>query len=433
MTSQNSESIFKIFIACLFYVFLSRLICNIFNLSNIYNLFIFPFTFIFYFFTFYLILDKQNIYFQKKQNKLLFYLFLICVISTVLNNLSIFNLLLFIVVSLFPFFLFNIILKLNFQKKQINLLDNLLFLFILTNVVLSNFQYFFLGLRADDVQGMFIGQGLGHHINGVICLIYGGYYIIQNKTKLNALKIIFLIFCFLTVFTSDTKSIFFVIIISFIVLIFIASFNLMFPKSYSFSSNLKYLFLSLSLLIISLGALYVFLEIFNLRQFSHINFDYLKSGFQLKLNIFLFLENRDLFDFLIGSGPAMVSSKVAQLSNLFDRYYELLDLLNFSFSKITKDIFIYSQSNFLTNEKTGSSIFSLFFSQVGIYGEVGVLGWIIYNLLLMNIYKYFNENYLCLAILIITYVMSFIFSWLEESIFITFVFILLLIIKFQRR
>ena len=183
------------------------------NLSNIFNLFIFPLTFFFYFFTYFIVTNEKNSFFQRKQNKLLFYLFLICIISTLLNALSISNLLLFIVVSLYPFFLFNIILKVNFQKKQIEFLSNLLFFIILINVVLSNFQYFFLGLRADDVQGIFIGQGLGHHINGVICLIYSGYYLIQNKTKLNILKIIFLIFCFLTVFTSDTKSIFFIMIL----------------------------------------------------------------------------------------------------------------------------------------------------------------------------------------------------------------------------
>ena len=108
-------------------------------------------------------------------------------------------------------------------------------------------------------------------------------------------------------------------------------------------------------------------------------------------------------------------------------YYEYLDILSLSKDKLTESIWIYQQSNYETNTTTGSSLFSLFFFWGGIYGDIGILGVIIYLMVWLKIIKQSKDKKISLFFLINILLMGYFYNWPEEPSFIFLAIVLIIL------
>jgi len=418
--NSSYNHFYTIISVAIFFSFFSRIITFFFPLPNFINLLIFPIIFILFFF---IPSIKENNYITKNFILLVIF-FIISLISCIINDISLTNFALFLIIVSFPFCLFKFIIHMDQNKFYVKKIHQMLFYFLLINNLISLFQYFILGYRVDDIKGLFLEQGLGHHINGAINFFYSIYYYSLNRNELSLKKIFFIIFCLFINFISDTKSIILVIIFCGILLPILIGIDILFnPLG---RKKIK-IFLQSMLFSLLLITLIKFVNSFiSIPSISHVNYEYLRWGFLSKYNFFNLIEFYSISDYLFGHGPAMVTSKVAYMANTLDRYVNLLNTLNFNYSDLTYLIRKIELNNFITNPTTGSSLFQLTFTNGAVLAEVGIIGFIIYFFLIINMFLYFTDDYFSLLICITVFSMSFIFTWFEESIFIVFILTMLL-------
>ena len=189
-----------------------------------------------------------------------------------------------------------------------------------------------------------------------------------------------------------------------------------------------FLILIISIFCITLSYL-VFTFIINL---SHLNLEYFKTGFMNKYSLYIILSD-DLLHFLIGHGPGMTTSKLSFMANFFERY-SFLENFYYDFSKLADYIFFnYQYSNYLTNPTTGSSLFQVNFTFGGVFGDLGVFGFLIYLALFHNTFKS-NNNFIADIFYIQFFLLGFFFTWLEEIFFtVPIIFIYLLVTQNLKR
>lgn len=422
---QNEKEIafsFYILAFILIYSFSSRIIIFYLQIPNILNLSLFPLIVTLYFFK---PMNGQNTY-QQKNNLFLYIFFFICSISNLINDISFSNLFLFLIVFCFPFFLLRYQIQIDKNKFYINKINSLLFTLMILNNITSLIQYFIFGYRVDDIKGIFIEQGLGHHINGAINFFYSIYHYGLYRDNLKIKNILIILICLFITFISDTKT----IIFATLVCIMIIPVLILLSRIFITAAERKNILLpSIFYLILMLVLAIFILKFVQITVIGHVNYDYLKDGFTVKYNFFKLIDNSSLIDFLFGKGAAMVTSKLAIMSNLSNRYDYFLDFLNFTKSDLTYYINKIEVNNFYSNPSTGSSLFQLTFSHGSIFAEVGLVGLLVYTLLIYNLFKFNYLDYFSIVLSSSIYLLGFVFTWLEESIFISFIMIVLICYK----
>ena len=413
---------YKLILSILIFSFLSRLFTYFLPIPNITNLLVFPILSLF-FLLFYPTVTSS---YEQRNNILIFFFSLITLSSTFINNIPFINWFFFIIVICFPFFLFKFISCLDKNLYLIQKIHKILFTLILINILVSLFQYFILGLRVDDIKGLFLGQGLGHHINGVINFFYSIYFFSLNKKNLKLKHLVIISLCLFTNFISDTKTIILAALVIAIIMPIILLIG--YVRAKPFREN-KIFFLSFFFSLLTILLIYLISKFINIPSISHVNYNYLSYGLISKFKFFSYVNFQELKNYLLGYGPSMATSKIAYMSNITERYDYLLSFLGFNYSDLT--IFIQKKelSNFITHPTTGSSLFQLTFSHGAVIAEVGYLGFLLYLFLLINTFKSFIIDYFSFLIVLIIILMGFIFTWLEESIFIVFILCLLICYK----
>ena len=99
----------------------------------------------------------------------------VILISALINGAGIINVVLDFLLLGEPFMLLLALTGIPMLEKSTNRLKLWLIYFASTHIVFAYFQYFIQGERDDDVKGIFLKMGAGHHVGGAIAFTVATY------------------------------------------------------------------------------------------------------------------------------------------------------------------------------------------------------------------------------------------------------------------
>jgi hypothetical protein len=363
-----------------------------------------------------LLSTKLKIFKYYELNKFIFFISIITFISALFNKSSFSNFFLYLLIILEPFLIYFILDYLIQFKNYKKRLEKFILIVIFIHTGFVYIQYFIFGQRHDFVQGLLLNLGNGAHVAGSISILFGIYFFFKKKEfSLLSRSIILISLVFVNYF-SDAKQVILGIIVTFLIYIFIK-----FLLKSSLLKKIQYLFIFIFLAFVfnyALSSSFVSESIGN-KTYMEIT-----SAFTKKNSVIEIINSSNtFFNYFFGNGPGHSSSRLSFMIP----YYEYLDILSLSKNKLTESIWIYQQSNYETNTTTGSSLFSLFFFWGGIYGDIGILGVIIYLMVWFKIIKQSKDKEISLFFLINILLMGYFYNWPEEPSFIFLALVLIIL------
>ena len=359
--------------------------------------------------------DSQNI----SLNKLIFLFVLFILVSTLYNKISKFNFIVYTLIILEPFFYYTFLIRVKLSLTDQKFIKKIIILFSFLNTLICYIQYFIYNLRSDDVQGLFINLGAGHHVAGFVATLTATYVFFLTKLN-NYIKFTIILILVSVNILSDAKQ----VVLSFVIALFIF-YLIRFIKTKNITYILKILF-NTGLMIILIYILYSINKVYFSPYFSK-NIDEIKEGLDLKFSIFELFKyyHYSYLNNFFGLGPGQTTSRLAIM---IPDYQDFL-FFNFSINELTNIIWIFQQSNYITATSTGSSLFAPFFFWGGIYGDIGSLGVLIYLILWQQILKLNEYDEYSIFLVILVLLKGIVFNWPEEPPFILLI-VSLLAIRF---
>jgi len=359
--------------------------------------------------------DSQNI----SLNKLIFLFVLFILVSTLYNKISKFNFIVYTLIILEPFFYYTFLIRVKLSLTDQKFIKKIIILFSFLNTLICYIQYFIYNLRNDDVQGLFINLGAGHHVAGFVATLTATYVFFLTKLN-NYIKFTIILILVSVNILSDAKQ----VVLSFVIALFIF-YLIKFFKTKNITYILKILF-NTGLMIILIYILYSINKVYFSPYFSK-NIDEIKEGLDLKFSIFELFKyyHYSYLNNFFGLGPGQTTSRLALM---IPDYQDFL-FFNFSINELTNIIWIFQQSNYITATSTGSSLFAPFFFWGGIYGDIGSLGVLIYLILWQQILKLNEYDEYSIFLVILVLLKGIVFNWPEEPPFILLI-VSLLAIRF---
>ena len=359
--------------------------------------------------------DSQNI----SLNKLIFLFVLFILVSTLYNKISKFNFIIYTLIILEPFFYYIFLIRVKLSLIDQKFIKKIIILFSFLNTLICYIQYFIYNLKHDDVQGLFINLGAGHHVAGFVATLTATYVFFLTKLN-NYIKFTIILILVSVNIMSDAKQ----VVLSFVIALFIF-YLIRFIKTKNITYILKILF-NTGLMIILIYILYSINKVFFSPYFSK-NIDEIKEGLDLKFSIFELFKyyHYSYLNNFFGLGPGQTTSRLALM---IPDYQDFL-FFNFSINELTNIIWIFQQSNYITATSTGSSLFAPFFFWGGIYGDIGSLGVLIYLILWQQILKLNEYDEYSIFLVILVLLKGIVFNWPEEPPFILLI-VSLLAIRF---
>lgn len=307
-----------------------------------------------------------------------------------------------------------------FTEDELEKLIRFVFIFGAINLGFSYFQYFILRLSPEEVQGVFLHMGAGAHINGAISLFLG-LLILENPFSFalsRRQKTFYSLLFFSIVILTDSKQVLAALIGAFFLL---SIFKGAKPKKALFYIFNFFAMISATLML----AHTVFPRIKN-----YLKLDNVLDGLFQKFSVFSLISDYhdNYFKFLFGLGPGHTVSRLAWL---IPDYIDVLKNFSITVSPVTDAIWFEANSHYLTNLVTGSSMFSMFFTWAGVFGDLGILGFLIYSFLWGMVFCHFCIDDFSRLIFFMGIGLGFVFTWLEEPPFVVFL-IFLIGIRWQR-
>lgn len=359
--------------------------------------------------------DSQNI----SLNKLIFLFVLFILVSTLYNKISKFNFIIYTLIILEPFFYYIFLIRVKLSLIDQKFIKKIIILFSSMNTLICYIQYFIFNLKHDDVQGLFINLGAGHHVAGFVATLTATYVFFLTKLN-NYIKFTIILILVSVNILSDAKQ----VVLSFVIALFIF-YLIKFFKTKNITYILKILF-NTGLMIILIYILYSINKDYFSPYFSK-NIDEIKEGLDLKFSIFELFKyyHYSYLNNFFGLGPGQTTSRLALM---IPDYQDFL-FFNFSINELTNIIWIFQQSNYITATSTGSSLFAPFFFWGGIYGDIGSLGVLIYLILWQQILKLNEYDEYSIFLVILVLLKGIVFNWPEEPPFILLI-VSLLAIRF---
>lgn len=277
-----------------------------------------------------------------------------------------------------------------------------LFAFAAIHVAFAYYQTFVLGYPGDDVKGVFLEQGAGHHVGGAVALTAAIYLFARSGITSTFLRTA-LAACFAAVVVfSDSKQVLAVFLLS------------LWALSFTRFANLRRLMAYSVIGLVAVGgfvwaattvwpALSIWLDMTRI-----------SVGVEQKLSVFSLMDSyRDSpSDWLVGLGPG---HSVGRLGKILPVYYEdFLGPLGATMSPLTGDAHIANQNHWISNSETGSSIWALFFFWAGVWGDLGLLGTAVFLYLWFVVWRHLCVDDLSRFFVLNIMIFGAVYSWLEE-------------------
>ncbi len=347
----------------------------------------------------------------------LFILLVLIVASALLNNAGVINVFLDFVLLSEPFVLMLAIISIPISKESVKQFRFWMMLFAFIHLFLVYFQYFILRLQTsggpDEIKGVFLRQGAGHHVGGAVALTAALYFFITFKSLSIWLRTFVAVAFAADIVLSDSKQ---------VVVVFLVSLVIFFlTKVKNFGEALRYFAITL----FTTGFIIWTAQIFFAGSFYYWgNPEKLSDGLTVKFSVFSIINSYydSSLNWLLGLGPGHT---IGRLGWLIPDYIKYLQPLGVTSTPITEAVFLENNTNPLSNEFTGSSMFSLTFSWAGIWGDLGFLGLGAYLYIWFLVWHQLCLDNLSKFLLITVLVFGGVFSWLEEPGYMLFIAILI--------
>lgn len=276
------------------------------------------------------------------------------------------------------------------------------------HVALAIFQYFVQGLHADDVKGVFLDQGAGHHVGGAVAMTLCAAALFGRSRLPMIIRCLAAIASLAVVFFSDSKQVLAVFIVS---LGIFAALN-----SRRLGTALKILSagaVSVAGIVVAGQTIYPALLVWAKP-------DVLSQAIPHKFSVFSLLaaHGEHWWQLLVGMGPGHT---VGRLALLLPEYWSALSPLGATTSPVTTLIYHANDSNWMSNSTTGSSMWALTFFWAGLLGDLGLIGTGVFLWLWMIAWKDVCRDNLSRFFVVNVLVFGIVFAWLEEPGYMLFV------------
>lgn len=329
--------------------------------------------------------------------------------SALLNSAGAINVALEFLLLGEPFMLLLAIIGIRMTSASIKQFQFWMMLFAFIHLLFFCFQFFITGSEGDNVKGVFLRQGAGHHVGGAVALTASVYFFAAYRTLPIWVRAFIAIAHAADVVFSDSKQ---------VVVVFVASLIVL---ALTKIKNIKEVFKYLAITVIAVGFVYLTAQIV-FPSFGYWNDpEKLRASFQAKLSVFSIINAyyTSPFNWLLGLGPGHTIGRLGWLIPDYKEYLQPLGIT--SYPAVLKAVFTENDTNWLTNAKTGSSMFSLTFSWAGVWGDLGFLGLGAYLYLWFLVWRKLCLDNLSKFLLINMLIFGVIFSWLEEPGYMLFV------------
>jgi len=337
----------------------------------------------------------------------IFFLFIAILISTLANSAGITNTILDFLLLSEPFLFFYAMVASKWSQKSIRRFKIALSFLVAIHIAVAYFQWLVLGFKEDDVTGVFITMRAGSHIAGAVSMAAGIYALFAAGHIAKVQRWVISIALFFVVVISDSKQVIVAFLTAVPLLVLVEKVNIRFWYKISLG------------IVGSVASLFLVGKTVYPALFTYLSLDKLEKGFSQKFSVFPVIgEHIDsLICWFFGLGPGHT---ISRLGWLMTDYANWLKPLGATSTDITSLILFLNNSNYLSNPKTGSSMFSLMFSWAGIWGDLGLVGAVVYVCLWFLVMKLFCVTTLDRFFVLSILVFGFVFAWLEEPNFMLF-------------
>lgn len=331
--------------------------------------------------------------------------------SALVNSGGVINVILDFLLLAEPFMLLLAIVSIRMSRHRVEQFEFSLIFFAVIHITFAYFQFFVLGLGHDDpdqIKGVFLGMGAGHHVGGAVALTAGTYIFISSKVCSIWVRAFTTIACFGEVVLSDAKQV--------LAVFFVALVSMIFIKLNNIGKVLHYFVIT----IVAIGVLiWVAKTIFPALALI-LDSDRLTEGLNTKFSVFPIIASyyNSSLNWFFGLGPGHT---IGRLGWLIPDYKEYLQPLGVTTTPVFDFIFNFQEQNYFTNSKTGSSFYSPLFSWAGVWGDLGVLGLGAYLYLWCLVWFQLCLDDLSKFFLITIFIFGIVFSWMEEPGYMLFV------------
>jgi glycosyltransferase involved in cell wall biosynthesis len=225
---------------------------------------------------------------------------------------------------------------------------------------MAYFQFLVLGLGGDDVKGMFLAQGAGHHVAGAVALSAAAYLMFALPAVPRAVRVTLCSALAAIVVMSDSKQ---------VIAVFLASLAVLSLVQARAARVLRFL----SFTAVACGGLLIAAQTFFPALKSWSSPEYIQAGLRQKASVLPLLISHfeSPLNWLLGMGPGHTGGRLGELIPVYHAYLEPLGVTT---SPITAEIRRVRDANWLSSVQTGSSMWSPFFSWGSVFGDLGLLG-----------------------------------------------------------
>ena len=357
-----------------------------------------------------LMLSKIRSYIAKKVLFGLLVLLGLILSSALVNSAGVINVILDFLLLAEPFMLLIAIVSTQMSQASIERFRFWLMLFAFIHILFAYFQFFVLGLEydADQIKGVFLKMGAGHHVGGGVALTTAVYFFVASGIRSIWIRIFVAIIFTYEVVLCDAKQVFAVFLVSLIILLSI--------KLNNIGKFLQYFAIASVTVGIVLWAAYNIMPALTLGLDS----DRVSKGLESKFSVFSIIISyyHSPLNWLFGLGPGHT---ISRLGWLIPDYMQYLNPLGVTTSPIFKVVWDAQEGNYYSNSGTGSSLYSLLFSWAGLWGDLGLVGLGAYLYLWFLVWHQLCLDDLSRFFAITIFVFGTVFSWMEEPGYMLFV------------
>jgi hypothetical protein len=293
--------------------------------------------------------------------------------SALINGAGLINVLLDLVLLGEPVLLLMVIIDAPWPVEGFDRLRRWILAFLWLHVLTAWYQWLVLGLRSDDVKGLFVHQIAGHHVGGGVALIGTVYFAIDWPGRSRWIRAAFVVLASSVTILADAKQ---VIAVAFAALLVLAAYGWQ-----HVGRVMRYLLLAcITAAVLWIAALTVFPALT-----TWADPELAREGLTHKVSVFSIIgqHQQDLWQVLFGLGPGHT---IGRLGWLLPDYFDYLGPLGATTSRVTQVIRDANEAHWLSAE-SGSSMWSLLFSWAGIWGDLGFIGTGVYVLLWVWVWR----------------------------------------------
>jgi hypothetical protein len=353
--------------------------------------------------------DRKQIAISKSFLLALFLLLIVVLASALFNQAGIINAVLDYLLLTEPFILILTIVSIPMTANSYKIFRDWILQACLINLIFAYVQYYVFHMEklegeADNIKGVFIGQGAGHVIGGSVSMTFAIYYLVNAKNKPLWFRIAIVAACLNHVFISDTKQVLLAFIVGYVILYF------------STFKNMKKVILYFIIGAIFSGVFYWAIH----------NFEFLspyqtwirpeiygEDGEATRLKFATFRIVPQYFhsplNWWLGLGPGHTVGRLGGW--MLPTYWNLFGPLGATIHPSSVAIWTATAKSWLGDQ---SSMFSPLFGWAGIWGDLGMLGLGAYFYLVMLVWRHVCLTGTAKYLMLTVFVFGMIFSQLEE-------------------